>query len=389
MAAGELEETRAQRVTDITDEPLEFIAPITGYEKEPLVSLEQATKPLVKILPTIESRVYVAKQKCRKPADNLTQDESAAIMLYTMGWQPRNESQNGITIVGGCEASEATNQLHSPLGLYIDEEGTMFIADQVNQRIVQWKSVAMSSEVVAGNKGKGDRLDQLNTPTDMIVDKEGNSLIICDWGNKRVMRWSLRIDTTNGEILISNIRCFGLTMDDQRFLYVSDQEKHEVRRYKIGETTGTVVAGGNGKGDRLNQLNWPRYIFADQDYSVYVSDCWNHRVIKWTKGAKEGIVVAGGRGEGNALNQLSLPNGLFVDSSGSVYVADGGNNRVTCWRKGATQGELVVGGNGEGSRPNQFNYPGALSFDSHGNLFVVDNSNHRVQSFSFEKNELL
>ncbi|CAF4594873.1 unnamed protein product [Rotaria sp. Silwood2] len=265
----------------------------------------------------------------------------------------------------------------------------MFIADQVNQRIVQWKSVAMSSEVVAGNKGKGDRLDQLNTPTDMIVDKEGNSLIICDWGNKRVMRWSLRIDTTNGEILISNIRCFGLTMDDQRFLYVSDQEKHEVRRYKIGETTGTVVAGGNGKGDRLNQLNWPRYIFADQDYSVYVSDCWNHRVIKWTKGAKEGIVVAGGRGEGNALNQLSLPNGLFVDSSGSVYVADGGNNRVTCWRKGATQGELVVGGNGEGSRPNQFNYPGALSFDSHGNLFVVDNSNHRVQSFSFEKNELL
>ncbi|CAF2902323.1 unnamed protein product, partial [Rotaria sp. Silwood2] len=269
-------------------------------------------------------------------------------------------AQNGITIVGGCEASEATNQLHSPLGLYIDEEGTMFIADQVNQRIVQWKSVAMSSEVVAGNKGKGDRLDQLNTPTDMIVDKEGNSLIICDWGNKRVMRWSLRIDTTNGEILISNIRCFGLTMDDQRFLYVSDQEKHEVRRYKIGETTGTVVAGGNGKGDRLNQLNWPRYIFADQDYSVYVSDCWNHRVIKWTKGAKEGIVVAGGRGEGNALNQLSLPNGLFVDSSGSVYVAEGGNNRVTCWRKGATQGELVVGGNGEGSRPNQFNYPGAL-----------------------------
>ena len=33
-----------------------------------------------------------------------------------------------------------------------------------------------------------------------------------------------------------------------------------------------VVAGGNGKGNHLNQLNCPTYIFVDQNHSVYVSD---------------------------------------------------------------------------------------------------------------------
>ena len=79
------------RLTDIDKEPLEFLAPISGYAKTPLVPLEEAVLPLVPILPDIQSYAYVAKQKCKKPADDLTPDESAAIMLYTMGWEPLAE----------------------------------------------------------------------------------------------------------------------------------------------------------------------------------------------------------------------------------------------------------------------------------------------------------
>ena len=93
-------------------------------------------------------------------------------------------------------------------------------------------------------------------------------------------------------------------MDDEGSLYVSDWEKDEVRRYGQGDVMGTVVAGGNGKGDRLNQLNCPRHIFVDGDHSVYVSDRENHRVMKWMKNTKEGIVVAGGQGKGNSVKQL-------------------------------------------------------------------------------------
>ncbi|CAF1339564.1 unnamed protein product [Rotaria sordida] len=241
-----------------------------------------------------------------------------------------------------------------------------------------------NGQVVAGGNGQGNRLDQLNYPSDVLIDKETDSLIICEQANRRVVRWSRHSGTTQGEILIDNISCWGLAMDDQRYLYISDVGKHEVRRYQIGDKNGTIVAGGNGNGAGLNQLNTPNYIFVDQQQTVYVSDWNNHRVMKWNKGAKEGIVVAGGQGQGNALTQLSHPLGLFVDTLGTIYVADSGNNRVMRWPKGAKQGTVIVGGNGSGEGANQFNDPFGLSFDQQGNLYVVDYNNHRVQRFSIE-----
>ncbi len=235
---------------------------------------------------------------------------------------------------------------------------------------------------MAGGNGQGNRNDQLNGPLDVIVDKQTDSLIICDRENRRVMRWPRR-DGTSGEIIMANVNCWGgLTMDDDGFLYVSDFDMHEVRRWRIGETQGTLVAGGNGDGQRLDQLSGPTFIFVDRARSVYVSDTGNHRVMKWEKDAKEGIVVAGGQGEGNALTQLSNPRGLVVDQLGTVYVADESNHRIIRWCKGATQGNVVLGGKGHGGEPNQLNYPVDLSFDLEGNFYVVDQGNHRIQKFS-------
>ena len=122
-------------------------------------------------------------------------------------------------------------------------------------------------------------MNQLNCPVDVIVDKERNNLIICDKDNRRVMRWPRR-NGTNGQIIISNVDCEGLAMDNNGDFYVSDGKKHEVRRWTMNDTCGTLVAGGNGKGDRLDQLNLSTKIFVDEDHSVYVSDFYNHRVMK-------------------------------------------------------------------------------------------------------------
>ncbi|CAF1271576.1 unnamed protein product [Rotaria sp. Silwood1] len=292
--------------------------------------------------------------------------------------------QNGVTIVGGHDYGDATNQLSSPRGLFVNDDQTIAIADHDNHRIIQWKVGNTNGQVVAGGNGRGNRLNQLIWPSDVLIDKETNSLIICDMGNRRVVQWSRRSGTTQGEILFDNISCRALAIDNQRYLYISGDEKHEVRRYKIGDKNGILVAGGNGQGADLNQLNTPTYIFVDQQQSVYVSDWDNHRVMKWNKGAKEGIIIAGGQGEGYALTQLWNPNGLFVDTLGTIYVADSRNNRVMRWFKGAKQGTAIVGGNGWGEEANRFKYPFGLSFDRYGNLYVVDEFNHRVQYFSIE-----
>ncbi|CAF1537589.1 unnamed protein product, partial [Didymodactylos carnosus] len=288
--------------------------------------------------------------------------------------------QNGITVAGGNGLGNDINRLSSPNGLYVDDDQRIYVADQNNNRIVEWKSGATSGKVVAGGNGYGNGAHQLHYPSDVIVDKKTDSLIICDYSNKRVVRWPRR-NETSGETIISNINCWGLTMDENGSLYVVDVGKNEVRRYRRGESQGIVVAGGNGSGNRLDQLSAPTCVFVDRDHSVYVSEVRNNRVMKWVEGAKQGIVVAGGQGEGNGLTQLQWPRGVVVDQLGTVYVADWQNQRIMRWLKGATQGSVIIDGNGKGEQSND-DWPQGLSFDRQGNLYVVHWGNDRVQKFN-------
>ncbi|CAF1401825.1 unnamed protein product [Adineta steineri] len=287
--------------------------------------------------------------------------------------------QNAITVAGGNGEGQELNQLSRPFGIFIDGKKNIFVADFWNHRIIEWKHNAKEGKIIAGANGRGNQIDQLNCPTDVIFDQQSRSTIIADQGNRRVIQWL----NQNQQILIDNIDCWGLAMDKHGFLYVSDYMKNEVRRWKMGEydNEGIVAAGGNDKGNQLNQLHAPTFIFVDENESVYVSDVNNHRVMKWRKDAKEGTVVAGGNGQGRNLNQLFYPQGIIVDDLGQTYVADSYNHRVMRWREGKEEGEIVVGGSGEGNQSNQLHRLCGLSFDNEGNLYVADHFNHRIQKF--------
>lgn len=192
-----------------------------------------------------------------------------------------------MTVAGGNGQGNQLNQLSNPRSMFIDDNQTIYITDDSNDRLVEWKPNALNGQIVAGGNGKGYQINQLNLPRDVIMDKETNSLIICDTNNRRVIRWPLGKSTTSGEIIIENIDCYSLTMNKNGSLYISDSTQSEVRRWKKGETNGIIVAGGNGKGGDLNQLNWPTYLYVDEDYSLYVADSNNHRVMKWLKDAKQ------------------------------------------------------------------------------------------------------
>ncbi|CAF4423030.1 unnamed protein product, partial [Adineta steineri] len=155
----------------------------------------------------------------------------------------------------------------------------------------------------AGGNGRGAGIHQLDLPTDVIVDQQNHSIIIADKGNRRVIQW---LDQ-NQQILIDKIDSYGLATDKHGFLYVCNREFHEVRRWKMGEynNEGIVVAGGNGQGDQLNQLDNPTFIFVDEELSVYVTDQINRRVMKWRRDAKEGTIVAEANRQGENINQLS------------------------------------------------------------------------------------
>lgn len=230
--------------------------------------------------------------------------------------------------------------------------------------------------------GQGDGVHTLITgETDIIIDKETDSFIFCGLDGK-VIRWPRRNDTRK-KTIISNYYCSGLAMDNDSYLYISNNMKHEVRRWRVGDTIGEgeLVAGGHGKGNNLNQVDGPSYIYVDRDHSVYISDVYNRRVMKWMKGATEGIIVADDQDRGDSLTPLISPRGVIIDEFGNVYVVDTANHRVMRWSKDGTQVCIVVGGNKDGSLENQLYNPEDLSFDRKGNLYVVDSWNHRVQRF--------
>ncbi|CAF0925926.1 unnamed protein product [Adineta steineri] len=102
---------------------------------------------------------------------------------------------------------------------------------------------------------------------------------------------------------------------------------------KRGDERATIVEGGNGLRNHLNQLNYPTLIFVDEDSSLYVSDRNNNRVMKWRKNAKEGTVVADGNGQGKELNQLHYPNSLSFDDEENLYVVDSYNHRILRYEK--------------------------------------------------------
>ena len=94
-------------------------------------------------------------------------------------------------------------------------------------------------------------------------------------------------------------------------------------------TTAEVVAGGNGHGDRLDQLNSPTSVIVDrQTNSLLICDRENRRAMRWEKGVKQGAVVVGGKRGGSEADQLCGADGVFFDRYGHLYVTDYGNKRV-------------------------------------------------------------
>lgn len=222
-------------------------------------------------------------------------------------------------------------------------------------------------------------MNQLNCPSDVLIDKEKNSLIIADRGNNRVVRWSRNANTKEGEVLLKDIACWGLAMDNQRRLYVSDTKNNEVKRYSIDqikEDTGTRVAGGPRRGYRNSQLNIPNYIFLDQQQILYVSDTWNHRVMRWESPDKATVVYQGS------------PRGLVVNAKGDIFVADHGIHQLVHQPKDKPEEKKPIpipSNSKKGEAKDQPHHPWGLCSYEETNLVLTDHSGHLAYYINLQK----
>ncbi len=288
--------------------------------------------------------------------------------------------------------------INQPEGIHVDKNGSVYVADKFNHRILRWDLGAYEGVVVAGGNGAGSSLNQINTPWDIYVDADLN-VYVADYPNHRIIRWAP--GATEGVVVaggngsgtdnskLHNPR--GIYVDeDNDFMYIADSYNHRIVKWEIGSSEGVTVAGGNNNGSNLNQLHYPISVIHENG-NLIIADNENHRIVKWVIGETEGVVLAGTSGNAWQDNLLSIsnPSHFAYDSKGNLYVPDYYRHVIKKYEPGNLEPEIFFGKlNQSGNSLERLQYPIGLHIDENDNVFVGERENHRVLKIS-QANEII
>lgn len=268
---------------------------------------------------------------------------------------------NGFTGDGGPGTSA---ELNMPMGVAVQPDGSVLIADSNNHRI---RRVSPSGTIttVAGDgqegfSGDGGRATaaELDLPVDVAATRDGGFLI-ADYGNDRIRR----VSATGTITTVAGTGQEGFSGDggpatgarmgfpdsvsataDGGFL-ISDYEFNRVRRVSPAGTITTVAGSGglgqgafSGDGGPAIQARFDGIsdAVATPDGGLLISDTGNERIRRVSPTGTVTTVAGsagypgGFSGDGGlaTLARLSGPGGLAVTASGSFLIADTVNDRV-------------------------------------------------------------
>ncbi|CAF4673919.1 unnamed protein product, partial [Rotaria sp. Silwood2] len=83
-------------------------------------------------------------------------------------------AKEGIVVAGGNGIGDNADQFSRPAAVVVDAMGTIYIADNWNNRIVRWSKGAKSDTVIIGGKNASDKMANLTTPEHLTFDRHGN-----------------------------------------------------------------------------------------------------------------------------------------------------------------------------------------------------------------------
>ena len=213
--------------------------------------------------------------------------------------------------------------LTSPWGVAVDGSGNVYIADQMNNRVLKAPASDPTCSTASDCTTVGSGL---NYPTGVAVDGSGN-------------------------------------------VYIVDEYNHRVLKVPASDPTCSTASDCTTVG---SGLNYPTGVAVDGSGNVYIADDGHNRVLKVPASDLTCATASDCTPVGGVLHD---PYGVAVDGSGNVYIADSGNSRVlkvpasdpTC----ATASDCTPVGSG-------LSYPTNVAVDGGGKVYIVDYHNRQV-----------
>jgi serine/threonine protein kinase/glucose/arabinose dehydrogenase len=315
---------------------------------------------------------------------------------------------------GAKKPPEGPAGLRSPKALAVDGSGNVYIADQVNGRVVRVDSTGRFNTFAGtsgrdGGDGAAATAAVLSSPQAVAVDPVGNVFIAAGGVIRKV--------TPDGVISTVSVHLPGAgspnSIDVQSV--VLDQSGRLVATtgtdvVRIGEDgkvellAGTGVAGFGGEGQPAvtAKLNNPVGLAFGPSNELYIADSANGRVRKIrADGTIVTVVGPGGgtTGDGGPATDAALSNpvGVAFDAHGDLFIAENGGNRVRRVDAdtqviqtiaGSPDGTSGFDGDGRPPKLALFKSPQAIAIAPSGEIYVIDGDNNRVRRIAADLNSI-
>lgn len=204
---------------------------------------------------------------------------------------------------GGLATAASLNE---PSALVVDDYGHLYIADQSNNRVRRVDAVTGVITTIAGTgqaayTGDGGPATDsgLAGPSGLALGPDG-MLYVADTFNGRIRMIDLStglISTVAGdggeyryqghpqEFSTSLSRPYGIALDREGHILVTDSDSHLIRRWDRRKKIIMLVAGnglarfhGDGGPPQESSLNYPFGVAVDETGNIYIADTFNHRI---------------------------------------------------------------------------------------------------------------